>query len=145
MKIVGDTTCPNCKKKHEVELDVDKLDSAKIIKENPQISNPQASGLQTQQVVKPQEKIIEKEVIKSVPSSDQPYYECKDCDNMHKNPNYKIKPNQKCSNCGSLNRPKAKGCKNCGNTEFEEVDNDELNELGVPEPELVEHDHEPAE
>lgn len=137
MKLTGD--CPNCKK--PVAFDVDKLE---MKKEDLEIENAQASGQTTTQIQKEPE-VIEKEIIKSVPSSDQPYYECKDCDNMHKNPNYKIKPNQKCSNCGSLNRPKAKGCKNCGNTEFEEVDNDELNELGVPEPELVEHDHEPAE
>ena len=144
MKIEG--RCANCKK--PVGIDTDKMEVVEMIKplENTTASTANQQTVQLQEPT-PIEKIVEKEVIKSVPSSDQPYYECKDCDNMHKNPNYKIKPSQKCSNCGSLNRPKAKGCKNCGNIEFDEIDNDELNELGVPDPEITEseHEHKPAE
>ena len=139
MKISGTTNCPTCKKDHEVELDIENLTLDKVTK--PKIENSQVSGLQTEQIIKPEIKEIEKIVEKVKIPSDQPFYECKDCDALHKNKNYSVRPNKKCSNCDSLNGPKNKGCKNCGNTEFEELDEEQLDNLGVPKPE--EHEHEP--
>jgi len=140
MKITGD--CPHCKK--EVQIDIEKLE----VKQPKPAEMPNASttGQQTQQIQKEatkEEKIIEKEVIRA--PSDQPFIDCKDCKSLHKNPNYKHKPNKRCANdkCGQLNKEDSKGCKNCGSAEFEEelLSDDELNEIGIPEPEV--EDHEP--
>ena len=135
MKINGD--CPHCKEK--VEIDIDKLE----VKQPKALDNASSTSQQTIQEEKPIEKIIEK--IKAVAPKDQPFFECKDgnCgDKMHTNPNYKTRPNKKCKNCDSLNGGEV--CKNCGNTdkdEFDELDEDELNDLGIPTPKNVEHEH----
>lgn len=137
MKITGD--CPNCKEK--VAIDIDKLE----VKQPKELENTTSEGQQTQQIIKPEIKEIEKIVEKVKIPSDQPFYECKDCDSLHKNKNYSVRPNKKCNNCDSLNGPKNKGCKNCGNTEFEELDEDQLDDLGIPKPAEHEHEHEPTE
>ena len=86
----------------------------------------------------------EPEVItNTVAPSDEPYTNCKTCNGLHANSNYKTRPNKKCENCGSIHGSKV--CKNCGNSEFEEIDTDELNELGIPEPGATTEDHEAAQ
>ncbi len=58
------------------------------------------------------------------------------CDiGVHRNENYSEKPNKKCKNCDSLNGEKK--CTNCGNKdeeEFDELEDNELTELGIPMP-----------
>lgn len=140
MKLSGATTCPNCKKDHKVEYDLDKLNDN--IKPS-EISNVQASNQQTIQEIKPE--IKEVEVIKTVAPSDAPYFTCtgNNCNELHKNTNYTRKPNKKCKNCDKLNS--AKQCTNCKNSdpeEFEELDDDELKDLGIPLPPEDEDGHE---
>ncbi len=133
MKLIGDTECPGCKKSHKVEFDLDKLD----IPPTP-AQNTQATGQQTIQEVKSEIKEVEKIVEKTVTPSDEPFFACANgnCgDGVHRNENYKTKPNKKCKNCDSLNGKKK--CKNCGNTdeeEFDELDDEELKELNIPLP-----------
>ena len=136
MKILGETTCPGCKNKHEVELDVDNLDIKQI--EMPQVNNArvETSRQQTVQEVKPVEKI--KEVVK-VPSY-IPKYKCKNCDSNHKNKDYSKMPKARCTNCGQFSPDGIGNCPWCENDEFEDLDKDDLKDLGIPEPE--EHDHE---
>ena len=139
MKITGD--CPNCKK--EVSIDIEKLEVKQP--KTKDIENASTTGQQTQQIEKPKPEIIEKEIIRA--PSDQPFIDCKDCKSLHKNPNYKHKPNKRCANdkCGQLNKEDSKGCKNCGSAEFEEelLTDEELNEIGVPEPEVEDHEPKP--
>ena len=140
MKLTGDTTCPWCKKDHKVEFDLDNLENN--VKPST-TTNPQATGQTTIQEVKPE--IVEKEVIKTVLPNDVPFFACKDgnCGEIHKNENYTKAPNKKCKNCDTLNGiKKCKNCKNSDPEEFEELDNEELSDLGIPIPEEHEgHNH----
>ena len=137
MKVLTEENCPHCKKSFESSHQLDNLEPA--INQG-KIKEVQGTQQNTIQEVKEPEI---KEVVKTVVPSDEPFYTCANgnCDKgMHKNPNYTKKPNKKCKNCDSLNGNKK--CKNCGNSdeeEFEELDSDELNDLGIPEP--PEHDH----
>ena len=140
MKILTEETCPHCKKGFESQKDLDNIEP---VVNKGKIKEIESTSQVTIQEEKPIEKIIEK--IKAVAPKDQPFFECKDgnCgDKMHTNPNYKTRPNKKCKNCESLNGGEV--CKNCGNTdkdEFDELDEDELNDLGIPTPKNVEHEH----
>ena len=138
MKIHGD--CPNCKK--EIAIDIDKLEMKQ--QKPKEVENPSSEQAT---VLEQKPKIIEKEVVKVVAPSDQPFIDCKDCKSLHKNPNYKHKPNKRCANdkCGQLNKEDSKGCKNCGSAEFEEelLTDEELDEIGVPNPEMEDHEPHP--
>ncbi len=139
MKI--DHDCPHCKK--GITLDLDKLETIEMPKaaDNPTIQN------NTNQVLEKPE-IIEKEVIKTVIEDFKPNYECPDgnCDiGVHKNKNYKKKPKGKCTNCGQFTKHDKGTCPWCKGTELEELDEDELEELGITDPVIDEHeghDHE---
>jgi hypothetical protein len=136
LKIVGETTCPNCKKDHEAAFDVDNMDIKKV--EVPIIRNATVQGGQeTIQQIKEVEKIVEKF---KVPSN-IPKYKCKNCDKNHKNKDYHEPPKFKCANCGQFSSS-GDECIWCDGKEFDELDEDELEDLGIPEPKEEEHDHE---
>jgi len=134
MKIHGD--CPNCKEK--VTIDIDKLE----VKTPKALDNPTSEG-QTQILqTKPKEPEIKTEV-KTVIEDFKPNYECPngDCDiGVHKNTNYKKKPKGKCTNCGQFTKHDKGTCPWCKGTELEELDNEELTELGIIDPVLDEHE-----
>jgi hypothetical protein len=79
------------------------------------------------------EKIIEK-IIKVTPSY-QPNYVCKGakCKTLP-NPNYTARVKGKCANCGQFTKETFGTCIYCGNTEIDEISEDELNNLGIPTP-----------
>jgi len=139
MKLIADTTCPDCKKKHEVEIDIDKLD----VKTPPsQTTNASASGQTVVLDEKPKdpETIIE---TKTVIEDFKPNYECPngDCDiGVHKNTNYKNKPKGKCTNCGQFTKHDKGTCPWCKGTEIDELDDEELTELGIINPIMDEHE-----
>lgn len=138
MKLTGDATCPGCKKDHKVEFDLEKLDVKPIPSE---VSNTSASNQATIQETKPE--VIEKEVVKTVIEDFKPNYECPDgnCDvGVHKNKNYTKKPKGKCTNCGQFTKHDKGTCPWCKGTELEELDNDELEELGIIDPAIDEHE-----
>lgn len=132
--------CPHCKEK--VKLDLDKLDGGIQKAQNSDIENVTQTQSTIQQQ-KPQDPEI-KEVIKTVTPQDEPFFVCKNgnCgDGVHRNENYSKKPNKKCKNCDSLNGNKK--CKNCGNIdeeEFDELEDEDLKELGIPMPGIDEHE-----
>ena len=135
MKIQGD--CPNCKEK--VSIDIDKLE----IKTPKLLTNATAEA-QTQILETPKPEIIEKEVIKTVIEDFKPNYECPngDCDiGVHKNTNYKKMVKGKCSNCDQFTKHNKGVCPWCKkNDTIEEIDVEELEELGIVKPEIVEHE-----
>lgn len=135
MKITGDTTCPNCKKDHEVTLDIDKLDIKQPIStlNNMTAAGPAPITTQILEAPRPEIKIVTK-----IPSY-IPKYKCKDCNENHKNKNYTQKPKFKCSNCDQFS-PDGKSCLFCDKKEFEDVTDEDLQNLGIEEP--VEHEHE---
>ena len=126
-----DFECPNCK--HHTEITVKKKPSKLIMEE-------QQTNIITE-TVKPVEKIIEKEkVIDKVPSH-IPAYKCKNCGDNHKNKNYTQRPKGKCTNCGQFAKDESGSCPWC-NQEVQPIDENELEDLGIPSPEAVEHMHE---
>jgi len=129
LKIHGD--CPNCKE--PVTIDIDKLE----VKSPKQLENASADG--QKQILEEKPKEPEKEIeIKTISPSDKPFFVCANgnCDiGVHRNENYSKRPNKKCKNCDSLNGEKK--CTNCGNKdedEFDDLDDEELKELGIPLP-----------
>lgn len=96
-----------------------------------------------QVMAKQEEKPIEKtiEVVKKVVPSWQPNFICKgpNC-NTKKNPAYSQRPKGKCSNCGQFSKEAFGSCIWCDNKEFEELDEEELDNLGVPRVEEKEPD-----
>ena len=110
----------------------------------------QVKGYSNQQTIQeiPEPKIIEKEIVKveKVVPSWQPNYICKgpNC-NTKKNPAYSSRPKGKCSNCGQFTKEAFGTCIWCQSKEIDELDNDELDSLGIPTPEDNQPDLEEAD
>lgn len=109
---------------------------------------PKIEGLNKTQPTQPhaepaksEEKVVE--VVKKVVPSWQPNYICKgpNC-NTKKNPAYAQRPKGKCPNCGQFSKEPFGACIWCGNKELEELDEEELDNLGVPRPEDNQEDME---
>jgi len=135
LKLHGD--CPNCKEKVTFDLEKEMK-----IKEPKALENQTKEGLTQVLEQKPPE-IIEKEVIKTVIEDFKPNYECHngDCDiGVHKNTNYKKKPKGKCTNCGQFTKHDKGTCPWCKGTDIDELDEDELNDLGIIDPTIEEHE-----
>lgn len=58
-----------------------------------------------------------------------------DCDQVHPNPNYTKIPKGKCRNCDQFSSKKEGKCAWCKQDELEEIDKDELTDLGIELPE----------
>lgn len=137
MKIEGD--CPHCKK--NVAIDIDKLE----IKQDATqlLANATTAGTQ---VLEQKPSIVEK--IKEVLPEFMPAGRCKNgnCDvGIHKNPNYKKRPKGKCKNCGQFSAHKEGDCPWCIDEdkkrgEIEELEEEELDDLGIPRPPEIEHE-----
>ncbi len=138
VKLVEDIDCPHCKKPFTKETDLDKLSHVENITPN----NSSLSG--TTQVL--EQKPIESEIkieTKTVIEDFKPNYECPDgnCDiGVHKNKNYKKKPKGKCTNCGQFTKHDKGTCPWCKGTELEELEEGELEDLGITDPLIVEHE-----
>lgn len=136
MKLIGDTTCPHCKKDHEAEFNIDNIEPTK-----PQV--PQGTVKQiisnNQTLLEPEIKTVEK--IKEVVPSHIPKFKCKngDCGQIHENPNYKRITKAQCTNCKQFTADIDSKCTWCGNTEFDEVTEEDLENMNIP---LPTHDHE---
>ncbi len=133
MKITGD--CPHCKK--EVAIDIDKLEM-----KTAEIPNASVTGQQTQQIVKTEPEAVEKVIEKKVIEDFKPNYECPDgnCDiGIHKNKNYKTKAKGKCTNCSQFTKYDKGKCPWCKN-EIEPLEPEELEELGIDNPTIEEHE-----
>ena len=102
------------------------------------------SGLAS--IVEP--KAIEKEIVKEIKvvPSWQPNYICKgpNC-NTKKNPSYSARPKGICSNCGQFTKEAFGTCIWCQSKDIEELDEDKLNDLGIPTPENNKEDTEEAD
>ena len=139
MKI--DFDCPGCKK--DLTLDTETLDVSKL--QESQVKNATVSP--TQQVIleKPEEKPKPEVKIETVIEDFKPNYECPNgnCDiGVHKNKNFKKRPKGKCTNCNQFTKHDKGTCPWCKSTEIEELDPEELDELGIDTPPEQEHDHE---
>jgi len=132
-----DFECKHCKK--DLTLDTDKM---KVVDSAKEIDNLQQQ--QTTQLVKPEVKEVIKEVTKTQTPPHIPSFKCKDgnCGLMHKNPNYTKKIKGKCTNCGQFTANTDSECPFCNQKEYDEIEENELKELGIPEPlDKDIHDH----
>lgn len=134
LKLINDVECPGCHKKFESEVDVDKLGD---VKKEYTKAEPKRVQIERQEETESQVQIKE---VPKVPSH-IPKFKCKNCDSLHDNPDFTTRPKFKCNNCGALN-PTAE-CQTCNKAEeFEELTDEELDELGIPLPKPHEHTHE---
>lgn len=125
-------------------LDKDVSFDFEIPELKPQIRNiPQAriNGIETNQLMEtitPQKENIIEKLIKVVPSY-QPNFVCKDdkC-SIKKNPNYNQRITGKCSKCGQFTKQGQTVCHWCKNNEIEEIEEEELDNLGIPMPDISE-------
>jgi len=136
LKLIGESTCPGCKKDHSVEIDIDNLNVEQM--EIPKVKNLQVEGRTQIQQLEPPKEII-KEITK-IPSY-IPKYKCKNCKENHKNKDYTTLPKYKCENCGQFSTSND-SCVWCDGKEFDEIEKEELTDLGIEEPQEQEHDHE---
>ena len=132
-----DFDCPHCKK--DITLDSEKM---KIVNSPKLVES--ATQQQAQILEKPEVKEVIKEVIKTQTPAHIPSFKCKDgnCGLIHKNPNYTKQIKAKCTNCGQFTGNTDSECPFCNQKEYENLSEDDLNDLGIPKPLEKEHDHE---
>ena len=143
------TKCKNgiCEQDLEIEgLEIP--ETSPTIKRVPEVEIRGLAQMQQLQTIKPEIKEIEKEVIKEIKvvPSWQPNYICKgpNC-NTKKNPSYSARPKGVCSNCGQFTKEAFGTCIWCQSKDIEEIDEDKLNDLGIPTPENNKEDTEEAD
>ena len=138
--------CKNGICEQDLELEIDVPEKNPTVTRIPEIEIK--GNNQTMQIQKPEIKEIEKEVIKEVKvvPSWQPNYICKgpNC-NTKKNPSYSSRPKGVCSNCGQFTKEAFGTCIWCQSKDIEEIDEDKLNDLGIPTPENNKEDTDEAD
>ena len=137
-RIIAKMPCdkPDCTHPHEMEIEYTEPKLPKASTTISETSSPTTTVLVQQE--KPAATI--EKVIDKVPSH-IPAYKCKNCGDNHKNTNYTQRPKGKCTNCGQFAKDEKGSCPWC-NQEVEPIDENELEDLGIPSPEAVEHMHE---
>ena len=135
--------CKNGVCEQDLELEIDVPEIKPIVS---RLAEVEIKGFNQVQESKPQ--IVEKEIekiVKVVPSW-QPSFICKgpNC-NTKKNPAYTSRPRGVCANCGQFTKESFGTCIWCESKDIEELDNDKLNDLGIPTPESNKEDTEEAD
>ena len=135
--------CKNGVCEQDLELEIDVPEIKPIVS---RLAEVEIKGFNQVQESKPQ--IVEKEIekiVKVVPSW-QPSFICKgpNC-NTKKNPAYTSRPKGVCANCGQFTKESFGTCIWCESKDIEELDNDKLNDLGIPTPENNREDTEEAD
>jgi len=137
MKLLTAEVCPKCKHQFESEKEMEGLEPSKNKGKIEKITS-------TEKEKDPEVKEVIKEVVKTQTPAHIPSFKCKDgnCGLMHKNPNYTKKIKGKCTNCGQFTSNTDSECPFCNQKEYDEIEEDELKDLGIPEPLDKEiHDH----
>ena len=135
--------CKNGVCEQDLELEIDVPEIKPIVS---RLAEVEIKGFNQVQESKPQ--IVEKEIekiVKVVPSW-QPNFICKgpSC-STKKNPAYTSRPKGVCANCGQFTKESFGTCIWCQSKDIEELDNDKLNDLGIPTPENNKEDTEEAD
>lgn len=151
--VIIDATCPGCKKDHAVAVPLDDLNIAMGRVQHDahtEIPTAQLEGIVERALEKklPKKEIEAPEVKKPkaevVAPNFMPRFRCPDgnCEiGNHKNKNYKSKPAKKCTNCDQFAPKTAKKCLWCDKEDFDDLDDDDLEGLGIPLPSIAEHEH----
>lgn len=130
----------------ELILEIDRVELNPTVTRIPEIEIKNKGNSQQMTVQEPKEVIKEVEKVVKVVPSWQPNYICKgpNC-NTKKNPSYSSRPKGVCSNCGQFTKEAFGTCIWCQSKEIEEIDEDKLNDLGIPTPENNKEDTEEAD
>ena len=134
-----DVTCPHCQK--DFTLNVKQKKPKMVIEENNTLTVAQSA---TGPITVPLSPAPEPPRPKTVIESHIPAYKCPDgnCGQIHKNKNYKQRPKGKCTNCQQFNKEDKGTCPWCDKPEVEPIEEDELDDLGIPRPEGHTHEEE---
>jgi len=102
-----------------------------------------ASAPQQQTIMLTKQEPITTPETKTVIPGFIPAYNCPDgdCGQVHKNKNYSMRPKGKCENCSQFARSGEGKCPWCEEGKIEPIDEDELDNLGIPKPIPGEHEH----
>ena len=149
--ILIDTSCPTCKKDHVVTVNPDDIALAVgKIHDTPSHELP-SLDLETKieevlakKMPKKEEKPPEVQKEVEYPSfMPGEYCASGNCElgGVHPNKNYKIKPSKRCKNCMNMAPSKAPKCAWCGEKEFEDMDDEDLETFGISLPNLEVHEH----
>lgn len=115
-KILASVPCTNCGKDHDAVIDLDSV--PRVVSEKEEKPEPQKNEVKLPSFL--------------------PGYACVNgaCDmgGWHENSNYSQAVRKKCTNCDQLLPASAKKCAWCKGDDFDEVDDDDLQSLGIPLP-----------
>ena len=114
---------PDCTHPHEMEIE---YSEPKI----PKASTTIVSSASPNQTVMLEPPVVETKTIEKIPSH-LPKYKCKNCDTYHENKTFK-RPKGKCENCGQFAQEDKGHCPTCAEGELEPIDDEELDDLGIP-------------
>ena len=132
----------------EMELELEIPEINPIITRIPELEIKGRGNNQQMTVQETKPQVIEKEIVKEIKvvPSWQPEYICKgpNC-NTKKNPNYTVRAKGICNNCGQFSKEAFGTCIWCKSKDLEEVDEDKMDELGIPTPENNKEDTEEAD
>lgn len=144
-----DIDCPHCKGKIDLEIER-KPAKVKLVDSHTEIPSAELESMIDRVLEKrtPKKEIEAPEVKKPkaevVAPNFMPRFRCPDgnCEiGNHKNKNYKSKPAKKCTNCDQFAPKTAKKCLWCDKEDFDDLDDDDLEGLGIPLPSIAEHEH----
>jgi len=138
MKLLTKEVCPHCKKEFESEKQLEGLQPTKNTGTIEKLES-------TEKPPEPEVKEVVKEVVKTQTPAHIPSFKCKDgnCGLMHKNPNYTKQIKGKCTNCGQFTGDTNSECPFCNQKEYDDLSEDDLEDLGIPKPlDKDIHDHE---
>ena len=144
VKIPKGTKCKNGVCEQDIELDtaieIPELKPVLRVEPTPELNLERESA----PITPPNQiKQDEKTKVEYVPPNYLPKYKCKNgnCGTAHENPNYTQTAKGVCPNCKQFS-PLIKGkCYWC-NDDVEELDQEELEDLGIPLPQNQGHEHE---
>jgi hypothetical protein len=121
-KILTEVPCTNCGSNHQAVIDLDEI--TRRIQERPA-------------------KEVVKEIVKPYDFEPNAFCTNGSCTTNHHAGMYKQRVTKKCTNCGQFAPTKAAKCAWCGSNgideaedRFEELDDEYLDEIGVPRPEM---------
>ena len=135
--------CPQCKGKVKVEVErepatvkVNKGFTAEDLEPIIERAIEKKMPKQKEEPAKPKDPEIH------IPSY-MPKHVCKGkgCEG-HENKGYRLRVKKKCTNCDQFASENTGKCTWCGQNDFDDVDDDTLDDLGIPKPEHDHGDHE---
>lgn len=137
--------CEKCGNEDDIEVEVHRKSKEKVVVDDNSDIREKLDTLE--KLLTPKQAAAEEKPKKEkvIVQSYEPKYHCPDgnCEiGVHKNENYKERPAKKCTTCDQFAPKRAKKCAWCGESDFDELSDDDLDDLKIPKPAHEGHDHE---